>query len=365
MRKIYPKESEFIVESYKNGMSTTELGKLLNRNKCSIGGHLKLKGVSCRHSNPKKYTLNDNYFDNLNSEGPAYWLGALIADGSINGNRVTLTAKTSDIGWLNQLKNALGYDGPIYTAPSKGYSTNLISKLSFTSKHMRETLQSYGIDNDKTHSAHFCAVVPKEMRKHHIRGLIDGDGSFMYSQKSDVWGISLVGTKALVTGTANHLSLVLNLNIKVSPHKMIYAFTIGGIDNTKKVASYLYDNSIYYLERKKERAMRCLQRVRKTRDLNYITPEIIEKLFNELKNWSDVASRLDLDVTSLYQIRRRFGMKVSKEKTLHNITEKDLLRIYDELGAWYKVANFYDVSSRTIRNKLKRFKELKEVKRDE
>jgi len=352
VRKIYPEESNFIVESYENGVSTTELGRLLARNKCSIAYHLKSQGVSCRHSNPKKYSLNDGYFDNLNSEGPAYWLGALTADGSINGNRTTLTAKHGDIGWLEQFKRALAYDGPIYTSPSKGYTTNLMSRLSFTSKHIRQILQSYGFDHNKTCSAHFCEFVPEEMKRHYIRGLVDGDGSLMYYEKTDAWVISLVGTSALVTGVANHLSLVLNLGIKVRPHKMIYAIYIGGIDNTKKVISYLYKNSTYHLERKKERSEMCLQRVRKTRDLSYITSESIEELFNELQDWSKVASRFNLDASRLYGVRKRLGMGVSKEKKLRGVTTEEILQKYDELKTWYRVADFYNVSIKTIRNKL-------------
>ena len=95
-RPIGHNESQFIVDSYLGGSSTIQLGLFLGRRASTIRNHLVRKGVDRRSSNERKYTLNDSYFDDLSQEGPSYWLGALTADGSISGNRVSLDVKSSD-----------------------------------------------------------------------------------------------------------------------------------------------------------------------------------------------------------------------------------------------------------------------------
>lgn len=265
MRKISPEESDFIIELYREGSSTLKIGSLLDRRPSTIRNHLVRKDIPMRSSNERKYSLNDSYFDDLCNEGSAYWLGALTADGHIFGNRVTLDAKSDDMCWLEQFKEAIGYTGRIYKFPSceNRFSTKPRSSLSFTSHHMQHRLMEYGFTFDKTHSAHFCEKVPVNMLRHYIRGLIDGDGSICEVKKSNTFMISFVGTEELVPGVVVHLNVVLNLDIKVRPHKMIYCFSVGGVDNPKSIIKYLYSNSNYYLKRKKNMAEKCLQRMAK------------------------------------------------------------------------------------------------------
>ena len=352
--KVVSKEElEFIIRCYNSGMSMKEIGNLIDRRASTISSIFKHRGIIARPSAVRRYDLNDCYFDDLNSEGPAYWLGALIADGCISGNRVHLDAKADDVEWLEQFKTALGYTGKVYTYqrhPSS-YSKSPKSTLSFTSVYMQDILKSYGFDNDKTHSAHFCEAVPDEMRRHHIRGLVDGDGSLHYLKQGDTWGISFVGTEALVTGVVNHLSSVLNLDIKVNPHKMIYSFHVGGVDKTKKIVDYLYSGSTYVLARKKLLAEECMKRVSKKRDLSHITSEDINELFVKYNNWNSVAIDLNLTISGLYQVKKRLGMETYRGK-MWGISKEDILVAYKEFGTWEGVAKFYGVDRHTVRNKI-------------
>ncbi len=68
------------------------------------------------------YDLNENYFENIDTEQKAYFLGFIFADGNIQlrqGNtnkyrlRIGLRNKYSEIALLNTFKNELMYEGDI------------------------------------------------------------------------------------------------------------------------------------------------------------------------------------------------------------------------------------------------------------
>jgi intein/homing endonuclease len=82
----------------------------------------------------------------------------------------------------------LGYEGPIYQYEST--DGHLASSLSFTSKKIRQTIESYGIGNNKTFKLHNLPDnLPKEFLVDYIRGFFDGDGS-IYEPKGKKIGMS-------------------------------------------------------------------------------------------------------------------------------------------------------------------------------
>ena len=69
----------------------------------------------------RKHTVNHHYFDQIDSEEKAYWLGFLWADGSISKtatrcsgkNRLTLSQKIKEIKHLKKFADALHSDSSI------------------------------------------------------------------------------------------------------------------------------------------------------------------------------------------------------------------------------------------------------------
>ena len=62
---------------------------------------------------PRKYSLNEDYFENINSNNKAYILGFIYADGSIYGNYLSIRVSAKDVEILNYIKFELGYGGNI------------------------------------------------------------------------------------------------------------------------------------------------------------------------------------------------------------------------------------------------------------
>lgn len=68
----------------------------------------------------RQYKLNNQYFDNINTEEKAYWLGFLWADGSIHKtnprskhqNRLTIVQKKSEIKHIQKFNKAISSSEP-------------------------------------------------------------------------------------------------------------------------------------------------------------------------------------------------------------------------------------------------------------
>lgn len=140
----------------------------------------------------RKYSINDNY--DWETRNGAYMLGFIAADGYLPvtrsaHNRVTIKLAEQDKELLQLFKKELQYTGPIGTYENgKGY---FCAALSFTSKQIRQTLESYGICNNKTFKLkHLPQNLPQHLMIDYIRGYFDGDGS-IYIGKDKKVGMSL------------------------------------------------------------------------------------------------------------------------------------------------------------------------------
>lgn len=131
------------------------------------------------NADTRKYKINDDY--NFESHNGAWLLGFLTADGYLPNTksakyRITIALARIDEEILYMIKKELGYEGPIYQYNSvEGYP---FSSLSFTSKKLRQKIESYGIVNNKTFKIHKLPnILSQEYMIDFIRGFFDGDGS--------------------------------------------------------------------------------------------------------------------------------------------------------------------------------------------
>jgi hypothetical protein len=244
------------------------------------------------------YTVNDNYFDDLNSEGPSYWLGVLSADGYIRGNSINLTVKEADIEWLTLYKEALEIEAPIQKGP-KG-----CIRVVFTSKRVAQNLVSYGLVQRKSLTLSFCRQVPVPQVKHYVRGLIDGDGSLSLSSK--IVRIGLTGTKDIVTCTDNYLrqfttarSQLRRSSRSVGKESGVNkAFRVNwcGRQNVGQIVKHLYNESSYFLGRKKMLADKIIKANKNTKEgiCEHLSETDLKSLYFVHGSWRKVARELGI-----------------------------------------------------------------------
>lgn len=130
----------------------------------------------------RKYKINDNYFEVINTEDKAYWLGFLYADGTIvkQPNReksytIAITLKETDKYILESFIEKLESDYYLWENTINGSN---YYRLTIRCMKMAQDLMKHGVVPNKTHVLKFpnSETVPNFLMSHFVRGFFDGDG---------------------------------------------------------------------------------------------------------------------------------------------------------------------------------------------
>ena len=201
-----------------------------------------------------KYYFNEKFFNKIDTEEKAYWLGFLMADGYIsksnNSYKIGLTLSTCDYTHLEKLNKSLESNHPIKTyEPTKSsYSKNNYSRIIYYSKTMFDDLLKYNLVEHKTNILNHPDIkLLNNFTADFIRGYFDGNGSIAHTntEKNNSYAFKLVSTK-------NFLDFV-NKYYKRKDYQEVMSLEFGGNLKTQKILDLLYKNATIYLDRKYQR----------------------------------------------------------------------------------------------------------------
>lgn len=242
-------------------MTQAEIAKRYNTNQREINKILKLHGIKHKKSrvNMSRLALNVNYFEKIDSEDKAYWLGFICADGNINktNNKVTLTSK--DLVVIESFKSAINAEHAISKVIKFDKRTNNVYTgytIQITNEIFTKHLINLGITSNKTDVLNFPDIEEKYFT-YFIAGLFDGDGSVSwYGKNKDNIRVSLISTKEMLDFIVN----VVRWSQKND--KILYTRVTKNKQNVYKMhlysssyefLSYIYsDSGFKYLNRKYE-----------------------------------------------------------------------------------------------------------------
>lgn len=174
---------------YRQGVSTTKIGIKLNIHHKIVSEILKRNDISISQSKSiRKYTINENYFDNIDTPNKAYILGLLFADGYNNEHkgeiRLSLQEKDKDI--LEKIRSELNYNKPLSfrkcddIVASNGFISVNMYTLDIYNIHMSKALSNLNMVQNKSLILNFPTFLDEKLYSHFIRGYFDGDGSYCH-----------------------------------------------------------------------------------------------------------------------------------------------------------------------------------------
>lgn len=260
MPKHITKEQKVaIVEYYKTKpMTHTEVAKKFHISLPSITKILKEYRI-------KPYTkvqlfspdLDEHYFDNIDTEKKAYFLGLIITDGCIHNTKgrqplVALAVQESDKYILEKFKKEIGSNKNITTDGRGCVGINILSRT------MVDALRKYGVKERKSLHTTFPQNIPKDLYKHFIRGVLDGDGSVSFyarrNRKSHIKAIRFCqGNKQFLKDLTECLYIncgAAMVNI-YTEKETLFSVAYRKNDSMMKIIQYLYQDATIYLTRKK------------------------------------------------------------------------------------------------------------------
>ncbi len=210
----------------------------------------------------RHYAVDESFFDQIDSEEKAYWLGFLTADGSVNvkNGSVKLTLKSSDADHVKKFATSLHSEHRVVIRQTnhsgKSYST---ANIIIISLRLVRALERLGVTERKSFTVEPCQQVPDELLAAYWRGIFDGDGSIgQYKTSRSNWRIYLCGSRATIEGFRVYLSQFINSAATVRPHGSIFMIEYTGMRLPKTIAHLLYKDATVYLDRKYELARRLI-----------------------------------------------------------------------------------------------------------
>lgn len=120
----------------------------------------------------RRYKLNENYFNKIDTHEKAYVLGFLYADGSNRGDGITFTQDIERIDVLENIKKALESEAPIKEMVPGHFSLEIFSRV------IVSDVEKLGVMKNKSLVLQFpdFSIVPEEFMPSFILGYFDGDG---------------------------------------------------------------------------------------------------------------------------------------------------------------------------------------------
>jgi hypothetical protein len=254
---IHTKEYENIVNLYKSGLSQAKIGEIYNVGYYIIGKILKKCGVEARDDSHKfrKYTINENYFDSIDTPNKAYLVGLLYSDGCNYPpqHRVKLELQERDKDILDRINSEIQSNKPLAfnNLNSKNNNWQNTYRLDITNKHISDKLVELGVVQNKSLILEFPTWLDEQLYAPFLRGYLDGDGHIEWN---DSRFITIVGTSQFCKHVKDFCEH--NLDIKCVIHntankdsntKLLY---IGGKCKVKRFLDFVYKDADLYIERK-------------------------------------------------------------------------------------------------------------------
>lgn len=254
-----------IISLYKKGLSMRKVADEVNVSAGTVSKVLKhyneasrpahAKGHSKGTTKNRKHFFDLDFFEVINTEEKAYWLGFLYADGYVSyRGSISLSLQEKDVDHLKLFRKALKADdiSLVYKKDVNAYSLNLCSVK------MSEDLIKLGCIQKKSLVLKFPTYdqVPKDLINHFMRGYFDGDGCIYVPSITRNSVFSVLGTHEFLDEYEKHFLEGIG---RITPNKRVHqdnwnenteCINYGGREQIFKIFNFLYKDATIYLKRK-------------------------------------------------------------------------------------------------------------------
>ena len=219
------------------------------------------------------YTLNKNYFEKIDTEKKAYFLGLFYADGCVcrrfsktgrlKNMTFEVTLSMEDKNLLEEFLQDIEGDYPIKIKPVK-YQGEILqyARLSISNTAFCRQLIALGCVPQKSVILKFPSedVIPKHLLSHFIRGYFDGNGCISCGELPNrtpsrdgkyYYHAGFCGSKDMIDAIEDILARCASLNkIKHVANGQAVSAMWSGRNNVTQLYNYLYQDATIYMSRK-------------------------------------------------------------------------------------------------------------------
>ena len=250
----------YIINKYLNENYTLkQLGKEFNCSYSTIRNLLNKHKIKSR-GNKQGYPRDEFYFNKIDTEEKAYWLGFLYADGCVHSNNYEISVNITDKEHIEKFKAAIkAFNHNITEIQDKRFqNAKTLYQFSIKDKQLHQDLIKWGCIPQKSLLINKIPNIPRDYVSHFLRGYFDGDGSLHYLRGTNNYRISFVGTKDFLNDIQKELQT--NVSLQSNIAGKAYVLQIAGRRQIERILKYLYNNSKENnrLNRKYQKYLDCL-----------------------------------------------------------------------------------------------------------
>ena len=262
IKQLNDEQIQQIIQDYQNNKSMRQIEKDYGVTRQSVATYLEKIGIKTTKGNHhRKYTHQYDFFENIDTEEKAYWLGFMFADGYIvdysnkyGEDKFGITLHSKDISTLEQFKKSLQSTNPITDVSSNGRK---LHRILMSSQKTVDDLISHGCVKQKSLILKPPINVPKELTHHFIRGFFDGDGSIFWNknefEKHSTWltpsfNICITSTKEMIEWIITQVGV--GKISKEERRTKTWYYRQNGNDKVKQFCDYIYKDATIFMERK-------------------------------------------------------------------------------------------------------------------
>ena len=246
-----------IVKCYIEYQNLSKVEKIMKCQSPTIKKVLGEYGISMRSVSEihRKYKIDENYFEVIDTPNKAYSLGLIYADGTVykNGKGFAISLQARDKQLLDLLNNEFGGNRKLglveYSKKNENWQDQYY--LAISCQKMNSDLVNNGAVPNKSLILEFPDFLDDELIPHFIRGYMDGDGSI--SKKED--RCNLISTENFCNRLAEIIKIKLNIHATIIPchneiDKPTRCFQIAGKYQVKRFLDWIYQDAEIFMERK-------------------------------------------------------------------------------------------------------------------
>jgi DNA-binding CsgD family transcriptional regulator len=248
-----------ICNMYSSGMSSVDIGKIFNCDHKTITKILDKYNIDRVGVGLRRYKLNENYFDKVDTPNKAYILGFFYADGSNSDSKCTITMslQEEDKDILEAIRKEIGSEKPLEfldysNKHDGGYNYKNQYRLLMFSKHMCETLKNVGMIPNKSLALQWPTFLRDDLYSHFLRGYIDGDG-YIQPQKWE-HNVNFLSTYDFCNKAKEYIENKLDIQCRLDEAPCKNGITtylcVRHKNQVKKFLDYIYQDAELYLNRK-------------------------------------------------------------------------------------------------------------------
>jgi hypothetical protein len=210
------------------------------------------KNAKIRHQGEehRKYDVNENFFETIDTQEKAYCLGFFLSDGYNNTkNGAIEIQQTKDIDIIFKIRELLYNE----RKPKLKLNCSKSYRIYIHRKKISEDLEKLGCMQNKTYKVIFPEFLKEELIPHFIRGYLDGDGCICITKNGGI-AVAITGTKKFCSKLKKIIKNKINVNSYIcTEHRCkdaIKKISFGGRKACLTLLNWIYNDSKIHGDRK-------------------------------------------------------------------------------------------------------------------